>query len=318
VGAYILRRLGASLIVLFVASVIIFSGVRALPGDPARVLAGEDPNPEAIAQIRAKYGLDLPMPVQYVRWVTLALQGDLGESVRTGLDVTETVVGRLPITIELAFLSLLISIALGVPAGILAAVKRGSVTDYLSSAVALFGLSIPSFWLGLMLILLLAVYVQLFPASGYVPFFENPLENLRRMLLPAFVLGSGLAGVLMRQMRSAMLESLSADYVRTARSKGLSEREVIGVHALRNSLVTVVTVVGLQLGVLISGAVVTEQIFVIPGFGKLTVDAVFQRDFPVIQAVALFTTVGYILINLMVDVLYSVLNPRIRISDTAR
>jgi peptide/nickel transport system permease protein len=162
------------------------------------------------------------------------------------------------------------------------------------------------------------VYVQLLPASGYVPFFENPIENLRRMLLPSVVLGIGLAGVLMRQMRSAMLESLSADYVRTARSKGLSEPAVIGVHALRNSLITVVTVVGLQLGVLISGAVVTEQIFVIPGFGKLTVDAVFQRDFPVIQAVALFTTVGYILINLMVDVLYSVLNPRIRISGTAR
>ena len=317
-GAYILRRLGASLIVLFVASVVIFAGVRALPGDPARALAGEDPNPEAIAQIRAKYGLDQPVPVQYVRWASLALRGDLGESVRTGLDVTEIVVGRLPITIELSFLSLLIAIGLGIPTGILAAVKRGSLADYLSSGVALFGLSVPSFWLGLMLILLLAVYVQLLPASGYVPFFENPIENLRRMLLPAVVLGSGLAGVLMRQMRSAMLESLSADYVRTARSKGLSEPAVVGVHALRNSLITVVTVVGLQLGVLISGAVVTEQIFVIPGFGKLTVDAVFQRDFPVIQAVALFTTVGYILINLMVDLLYSVLNPRIRISGEAQ
>jgi peptide/nickel transport system permease protein len=317
-GAYILRRLGASLIVLFVASVVIFAGVRALPGDPARALAGEDPNPEAIAQIRAKYGLDQPVPVQYLRWASLALRGDLGESVRTGLDVTEIVVGRLPITIELSFLSLLIAIGLGIPTGILAAVKRGSLADYLSSGVALFGLSVPSFWLGLMLILLLAVYVQLLPASGYVPFFENPIENLRRMLLPAVVLGSGLAGVLMRQMRSAMLESLSADYVRTARSKGLSEPAVVGVHALRNSLITVVTVVGLQLGVLISGAVVTEQIFVIPGFGKLTVDAVFQRDFPVIQAVALFTTVGYILINLMVDLLYSVLNPRIRISGEAQ
>jgi len=317
-GAYILRRLGASLIVLFVASVIIFAGVRALPGDPARALAGEDPNPEAIAQIRAKYGLDQPVPLQYVRWLSLALRGDLGESVRTGLDVTEIVLGRLPITIELSFLSLLIAVVLGIPAGILAAVKRGSLADYLSSAVALFGLSVPSFWLGLMLILLLAVYAQLFPASGYEPFFENPVENLRRMLLPAFVLGSGLAGVLMRQMRSAMLESLSADYVRTARSKGLSEPVVVGVHALRNSLITVVTVLGLQIGVLISGAVVTEQIFVIPGFGKLTVDAVFQRDFPVIQAVALFTTVGYILINLMVDVLYSVLNPRIRISGERR
>jgi peptide/nickel transport system permease protein len=316
--AYILRRLGASIIVLFVASIVIFAGVRALPGDPALALAGEDRNPQALAQIRAKYGLDRPVPLQYVQWLGLTLRGDLGESVRTGLDVTDIVIGRLPITLELSFLSLVVAIVLGIPAGVLAAVKRGSLADYLSSAVALFGLSVPSFWLGLMLILLLAVYVQLLPASGYVPFFENPIENLRRMLLPSFVLGSGFAGVLMRQMRSAMLESLSADYVRTARSKGLSEARVIGVHALRNSLITVVTIVGLQLGIVVSGAVVTEQIFVIPGFGKLTVDAVFQRDFPVIQAVVLFTTLGYILINLLVDVLYSILNPRIRISGEAR
>ncbi|MGH2825611.1 MAG: ABC transporter permease, partial [Actinomycetota bacterium] len=180
--------------------------------------------------------------------------------------------------------------------------------------VALFGLSVPNFWLGLMLILAFAIYLPLLPASGYEPFFSNPVENLRHMIMPAFVLGSGLAAVVMRQMRSAMLESLSEDYVRTARSKGLSERSVIGVHALRNSLITVTTIVGLQLGVLISGAVVTEQIFVIPGFGKLIVEAVFQRDFPVIQGVILVTTAGYIIANLLVDLLYSLLNPRIRIA----
>jgi peptide/nickel transport system permease protein len=252
--------------------------------------------------------------VQYWNWISLALQGDLGESVRTGIEVSEIVVTRLPVTLELTLLSVLVALLLGIPTGIMAAVRQGRLSDYIGSGVALFGLSVPNFWLGLMLILAFAIYVPVLPASGYEPFFSNPLENLRHMVMPAFVLGSGLAAVVMRQMRSAMLESLSEDYVRTARSKGLSERAVVGIHAFRNSLITVTTVVGLQLGVLISGAVVTEQIFVIPGFGKLIVEAVFQRDFPVIQGVILVTTTAYIIVNLLVDLLYSVLNPRIRIA----
>jgi peptide/nickel transport system permease protein len=258
------------------------------------------------------------MPVQYAKWITAALQGDLGESARTGLDVRAIIVGKLPITIELALLSALVAVAIGLPAGIAAALWRGKPADYTSSVVALFGLSIPSFWLGLMLILAFAIYLHVLPASGFVPLFDNPIENLRRMILPAFTLGSGFAAVVMRQTRSAMIESLGSDYVRTARAKGLSEGTVVARHALRNSLITVVTVVGLQLGALMSGAVVTEQIFVIPGFGKLTVDAVFQRDLPVIQGVIIFTTLAYVLINFGVDVLYSVLNPRIRILDEAR
>jgi peptide/nickel transport system permease protein len=318
VGRYLARRAGASLLVLFIASIVVFAGIRALPGDPALALAGEERDPESLAQIRTKYGLDQPVPVQYVKWIGNALQGDLGESTRTGLDVTGIVVGKLPITLELALLSVLIGIAIGIPAGIAAAVWRGKLPDYIGSSVALFGLSVPNFWLGLMLILIFSVYWGLLPASGYIPFSENPIENLQRMILPAFTLGSGLAAVIMRQTRSAMLESLSADYVRTARSKGLDERAVVGRHALRNSLVTVTTIVGLQLGILISGAVVTEQIFVIPGFGKLTVDAVFQRDLPVLQGVVLFTTAAYVVINLGVDVLYSLLNPRIRITGGGR
>lgn len=317
-GRYLARRAGASLLVLFIASVVVFAGIRALPGDPALALAGEERDPESLAQIRTKYGLDQPVPVQYVKWIGNALQGDLGESTRTGLDVTTIVVGKLPITLELALLSVLIGIAIGIPAGIAAAVWRGKLPDYIGSSVALFGLSVPNFWLGLMLILIFSVYWGVLPASGYIPFTENPIENLQRMILPAFTLGSGLAAVIMRQTRSAMLESLSADYVRTARSKGLDERAVVGRHALRNSLVTVTTIVGLQLGILISGAVVTEQIFVIPGFGKLTVDAVFQRDLPVLQGVVLFTTAAYVVINLGVDVLYSLLNPRIRITGGGR
>jgi peptide/nickel transport system permease protein len=315
--SFILRRAGAALIVLFLSSILVFVGIRALPGDPALALAGEESDAAALEQIREKYGLDEPVPVQYLRWLGLALQGDLGESTRTGLDVTPIIVERLPITIELAVLSVLIGVFLGIGAGVLAAVRRGFVADYTTTSVALVGISIPNFWLGLMLILVFAVHLKWLPASGYVPFFEDPIGNLRHMIMPAFVLGTGLAAVVMRQMRSSMLESLGADYVRTARAKGLSEPVVVGMHALRNSLITVVTLVGLQMGALISGAVVTEQIFVIPGFGRLTIDAIFERDFPLIQGVVLVAAAGYVVINLTVDVLYSLINPRIRIAGRA-
>jgi peptide/nickel transport system permease protein len=313
-GGYLLRRAGASLIVLLVASMLVFAGVRALPGDPALALAGEDHSQRALTAIRAKYDLDKPVPVQYVKWLGHVVQGDFGSSTRTGLGVGSTILDRLPVTLELAFLSLLVAVAIGLTLGVVAAVKRGSFADYAGSTAALVGLSVPHFWLGLMLILIFAIALGVLPASGFVPFFANPFDNLRHMLLPAIVLGTGFAAVIFRQTRAAMLDSLSADYVRTARAKGLGEREVVGSHALRNSLLTVVTIIGLQLGLLISGAVVTEQVFVLPGFGKLTLDAVFTRDYPVIEGVVLLTTVGYVLINFAVDLLYSVLNPRIRVA----
>jgi peptide/nickel transport system permease protein len=311
---YLLRRAGASLIVLLVASMLVFAGVRALPGDPALALAGEDHSQKALTAIRAKYDLDKPVPVQYVNWLGHVVRGDLGTSTRTGLGVGSTIVDRLPVTLELAFLSLLVAIAIGLSLGVVAAVRRGSVSDYLGSTAALVGLSVPHFWLGLMLILIFSIALGVLPASGFVPLAADPIDNLRHMLLPAIVLGTGFAAVIFRQTRAAMLESLSADYVRTARAKGLGERSVVGSHALRNSLLTVVTIVGLQLGLLISGAVVTEQVFVLPGFGKLTLDAVFTRDYPVIEGVVLLTTLGYVLINFAVDLLYSVLNPRIRVA----
>jgi peptide/nickel transport system permease protein len=311
---YVLRRLGAAVIVLFLASVLVFLGVRALPGDPVLALAGEQRDPAVLDQIRHKYGFDQPIPVQYVKWLGNAVQGDFGTSTKSGLPVAQTILDRIPITLELAALSVLFAVILGITAGVIAAVRRGSVADYASSSLALFGLSVPHFWLGLMLILLFAVKLRLLPASGYVSFADDPIENLRRMIMPAFVLGTGFSAIVMRQMRSSMLESLSADYVRTARAKGLSEREVIGAHALRNSLITVVTLIGLQLGALISGAVITEQIFVIPGFGKLTIDSVLQRDPAVIQAVVLIAAAGYVIVNVIVDLLYSFLNPRIRVS----
>jgi peptide/nickel transport system permease protein len=245
------------------------------------------------------------------------VRGDLGFSTRNGSDVAGVIVDRLPVTLELAVLALLVALLIGIPTGILSALRRGTWIDNTSNGVGLLGLSIPHFWLGLVLILVFAVQLKLLPASGFVPLLTDPVENLRRMLMPAVVLGTGLSAVLMRQMRSAMLDTMSSDYIRTARSKGLPERQVVLVHALRNSLITVVTVLGLQLGGLISGAVITEQIFVIPGFGKLIVDAVFTRDYPVVQGVALVTVFGYVFVNLLVDLSYSLLNPRIRVGGGA-
>jgi peptide/nickel transport system permease protein len=314
---YVLRRAGHSVLTLLVVTVVIFFGIRALPGDPALALAGEERDPVALEQLRARYGLDQPVLVQYGRWLGQVVRGNLGESARTGLSVAETLRTRLPVTLELAFLSLLVAALLGVGTGILAAVRRGRLEEWLANGTALIGLSIPSFWLGIMLILVFAIILGVLPASGFVPFSEDPVGNLERMILPAAVLGGQFAAVLMRQTRSAMLESLGADYVRTARAKGLAERHVVLGHGLRNSLITVLTLLGLRLGVLISGAVVTEQVFVIPGFGKLVVDSVFTRDYPIIQGVAIVTATGYILANLAVDLLYSVVNPRIRVPGAA-
>jgi peptide/nickel transport system permease protein len=314
---FLLRRSGIALITLLLASVLVFVGARALPGDPAIALSGEGFDPAANAAIRQKYGLDDPLPVQYGRWLILVVQGELGRSTRSGLPVAAIVRDRIPLTLELASLAMLLAIAIGLPAGVLAAARRGGRVDLLANAVALSGLSVPHFWLGLMLILLFASSLRLLPASGFTPFTEDPLDNLRRMILPAFVLGTGIAAVLMRQVRSTMIETLGADYVRTARAKGLSERDVIVGHALRNSLISVVTLVGLELGALISGSVITESIFLVPGFGRLIIDAVVSRDYPVIQAVALISAAAYIVLNLGVDVMYSLLNPKIRVTRAA-
>jgi peptide/nickel transport system permease protein len=312
VGGFVLRKIGAALIVLLIASFFVFLGIRALPGDPAVALGGEDRDPQVIAQIRHDYGLDKPLPVQYVRWLGHALRGDLGEDQRS-LSVSHTIITKLPVTLELAGLSVLIAILSGIPTGVLAAVRRGKVTDYVSTTIGLIGLSVPHFWLGLMLIIVFSVNLHWLPAGDYVP-IAHPLSNLEHMILPAIVLGTGFAAVLMRQMRSAMLESMGSDYVRTARAKGLSELKVVGWHAFRNSLITVTTVIGLQLGALISGAVITEQIFGIAGFGRLTIESVQQRDYTLIQGIVLVAAAGYVLVNLAVDILYSILNPRIRVS----
>lgn len=295
---------------LVVASMVVFVGVRAIPGDPAIALGAENRDPAVLAAVRAKYLLDKPLPVQYAHWIWLAVRGDLGVDQRQ-LAVGHTIVTRLPISLELAALSMIVAVLVGIPAGVIAAVRRGKPSDYASTGVALIGLSVPHFWLGLMAIIWFAVDLHWLPAGGYVT-MHHPLANLKHMVMPAVVIGTGLAAVLMRQMRSSMLDSLGADYVRTARAKGLSEWSVVGKHAFRNSLITVTTVMGLQLGALISGIVTIEVIFGIPGFGSLTIDAVNQRDYTLIQGVVLVVAAGYVLVNLLVDVVYSLLNPRIR------
>jgi ABC-type dipeptide/oligopeptide/nickel transport system permease component len=314
---YLIGRAGQSLLTLVLATIVVFLGVRALPGDPALALAGEDRSPQALAAIRSQYGLDQPMPVQFVRFVSHALRGDLGVSVRTGVPVSSMLRSALPVTLELAAIAIVLATLVGVGMGVLAAVRRGRPAEWLANGLALIGLSVPHFWLGLLAILYLSVSAGLFPASGFVPLLDDPVGNLHHIILPSVILGTGLAAVIMRQTRSSMLDSLSADYVRTAKAKGLKPSAVVGRHALRNSLIVVVTIVGLQLGGLISGAVVTEQIFGLPGFGKMTIDAVFQRDYPVIQAVVLVTATAYIGINFLVDLLYSVIDPRIRVAGAA-
>jgi len=311
-GGFLLRRVGAALVVIVLASMLVFLGVRAIPGDPAIALGAENRDPAVLAAIRHKYLLDRPLPVQYAHWIWLALHGDLGVDQRQ-LPVAHTIVTRIPITLEIALLSLFVSILVGIPAGVIAAVRRGRPEDYVATAGALVGLSVPHFWLGLLFIIWFAVDLHWLPASGYVT-IHHPIANLEHMVMPAIVLGTGFAAVLMRQMRSSMLNSLGADYVRTARAKGLSEWSVVGRHAFRNSLITITTLLGLQLGALISGVVITETIFGIAGFGRLTIDAVNQRDYALIQGVVLVTAAGYVLVNLLVDVVYSLLNPRIRVS----
>ena len=310
---YLLVRLGQSAVTILLASVVIFLGVRMLPGDPALAMAGEEATPERLAMIRADLGLDQPVLVQYGRFLTEVVSGDLGESTRTGASVTSMVAATLPVTLWLSLYAIVVAVVSGVVLGLVAERYRGRWPEWVANAAALTSLSVPNFWLGMLAILYLCIGLGLFPASGYVPLTDDPVGWLVHLTLPALILGTGLAAVIMRQTRASMIETMRTDYVRTARAKGLGRVRVLLRYGLRNSLIVVVTIAGLQLGGLISGAVVTEQIFALPGFGKLTLDAVFQRDYPVIQAVVVLTTAGYVLVNLAVDVLYSVIDPRIRV-----
>ena len=309
---YLVRRLATIVPTLVFVSMLIFGLQQLLPGDPAMILAGEDQDPTVIAHLRVKLHLDEPLPLRYAYWVGGVLRGDLGESVRTQQPVTQLIAQKLPVTVELALLAFAIALLIGIPAGIVSAVGRGTVWDHAANVFALWGLSTPNFWLGILMILLFSVQLGWLPASGYVSPFEDLGANLRAMVMPAFVLGNAIAAVLMRHTRSAMLQVMSADYIRTARAKGLSERSVVLEHALRNALTPIITLGALELGTLLSGAVLTEQVFTIPGFGKLIVDSVFNRDYAVVQGVVLVTATAYIVLNLLADLAYFMVNPRLR------
>ncbi|TDV70415.1 ABC transporter permease [Pseudomonas sp. LP_7_YM] len=309
---FILRRLISALPTLILVSLFVFTLQKLLPGDPVQAMAGEERDPAVMEYLREKYRLNDPLPVQYVHWVGNVLQGDLGTSLRTEQPVTTLLASKLPVTIELAVLALIIALGIGIPTGVISAVRKGTATDYAANVFALSGISIPHFWLGILLIMIFAVKLQWLPASGFVPLGEDVGQNLKTLILPAFVLGAGLSGVLMRHTRSAMLEVLRADYVRTARAKGLFPRTVILKHALRNALMPIVTLTTLLFGELLGGAVLTEQVFSIPGFGKMIVDAVFNRDYAVVQGVVLCVAIGFLLLNLLADVLYRLINPRLR------
>ncbi len=309
---FILRRLLSAIPTLILVSLFVFTLQKLLPGDPVLAMAGEERDPAVMEYLRDKYRLNDPIPVQYLNWVGNVLTGDFGTSLRTEQPVTTLLASKLPVTLELAVLALLIALLIGIPTGIISAVRKGTAVDYGANVVALSGISIPHFWLGILLIMVFAVKLQWLPASGFVPMGEDFGQNLKTLILPAFVLGAGLSGILMRHTRSAMLEVLRTDYVRTARAKGLFPRTVILKHALRNALMPIVTLTTLLFGELLGGAVLTEQVFSIPGFGKMIVDAVFNRDYAVVQGVVLCVAIGFLLLNLLADVLYRMINPRLR------
>lgn len=312
-GGFLLRRVGQIIPTLLFVSILIFGLQQLMPGDPALILAGEERgDPQVLAQIRAELNLDRPIHEQYVLWLGNVLQGDLGFSWRIREPVGKVIIEKLPVTVQLGLMAFAIACLIGIPAGIVSAVRKDRPADWIANGIALAGISTPNFWLGIMMILLFSVKLGWLPPSGYVPLAEDWRQSLATTIMPAFVLGTGIAAVLMRHTRSAMVQAMAQDYVRTARAKGLAERVVVAKHALRNALVPVVTLGALELGTLLSGAVLTEQVFTIPGFGKLIVDAVFNRDYPVVQGVVLVVAVIYVGLNLAADVLYVLINPRLR------
>jgi peptide/nickel transport system permease protein len=306
------KRLLQVIPTLFFVSVLIFCLQQLLPGDPALAMAGEERDPAVLEAIRRQYKLDQPIPMQYLYWIGGVLTGNLGESMRLKESVGTLIAQKFPVTLQLAGMAIIISLVVGVGAGIVSAVKKNTWGDYVVNVVALIGISTPNFWLGIMMIFFFSVHLGWLPASGYVSPFDDFWQSIRTTIMPAFVLGNSFAAVLMRHTRSAMLQALGSDYVRTARAKGLPERVVILKHAMRNALTPVITLGALELGTLLSGAVLTEQVFSVPGFGKLIVDSVFNRDYAVVQGVVLVTATTYILLNLLADLLYVLVNPRLR------
>jgi peptide/nickel transport system permease protein len=309
---FILHRALATVPVLFLLSVIVFSLIHLIPGDPVQIMLGEENDPQALEALRRELGLDRPLVEQFLRWLWRLLQGDFGRSLRSHQPVLEAVGERLPVTLELTLLAMLISLSIALPTGVIAALRRNSTLDVLCTMTALSGVSIPNFFLGILLIVTFAQELQWLPSSGYVSPLQSLQLNLATMLLPAVTLGTGLAAIVMRMTRSSLLEVLRHDYVLTARAKGVADAAVIMRHALKNALLPVTTILGLQMGTLLGGAVLTETIFALPGLGRLVVDSIFARDFPIVQGVILFLALTRIACNFVVDITYALLDPRIR------
>lgn len=311
-GAYIIRRLILMIPVILIVGIVVFLLVHITPGDPAAVILGDRASPDQIEQLREQLGLNEPLAVQFVDWFSHALRLDFGESIFLGMPVTEALAERAQPTILLTTYALLIEILIGVPAGVIAAIRRNSLLDRGLMVLSIAGAAIPTFFLGIVLILIFAVRLQWLPSGGYVPIQESPSEHFKSMILPAFTLGFSAAGLLARLVRSSMLEVMRDDYIRTAMAKGLRFRKVVTGHALRNALIPAVTVIGYSLGALLGGAVVTETVFTIPGMGRLVVQSIARRDYPLIQGAVMLTAAIYVLVNLLVDVLYVYIDPRIR------
>lgn len=313
---YIVRRLADLVFVLFGVSVLVFSMIRMIPGDAVDILLGAntDITPERVAALRERLGLDLPVHRQYLDWFGGVLRGDLGVSVWTGRPVTEEIVSRLPVTLEITFLALAFALIVSFPLGILAARARGGLGDVAVRLVSIVGLTLPSFWVGVLMLYAASIWLPAWPTIGYVPFREDPIGNLSRMVLPVLAVSFPMIAGLTRILRSSLLEVLSLDYIRTARSKGVSQRRVFAKHALRNAMIPVITVIGVQLGYLLSGVVVIEQVFAVPGLGRLAIGAINERNYPLVQGVILVVTAVFVFINLFVDLTYSWIDPRVEIA----
>ena len=312
-GGYLLRRVAAFVPVLFLISILVFLMLHLAPGDPVDMIVGDDrPGPDVIAAIREQYGFNDPLPVQYLRWAQHAVVGDLGYSYRSRQQVTQLLLSRLPTTLELSALSILLGVLVSLPLGIVAALRRGTWIDAAASVMAALGISMPAFWMGILLIYFFALTLRWVPPSGYMSPAEDLGMNLKLMLLPVITLGLGYGAMLTRYVRASMLESLTLDFVRTARAKGLTERAVVIGHVLRSALIPIITVLGIETGRVLGGAVLTETIFALPGMGRLAVDAILSHDFPTMQGAVLFMATAVLLANLIVDLLYGTLDPRMR------
>ena len=312
---FLFHRILQMIPVLFFVSLIIFVLINLIPGDAARVFLGEEATPDAVAALRHELGTDRPLYVQYARWVGGMLQGNFGHSFKDNTPVLPTLLQKIPVTGELTGAALVVAWVIAIPAGVVAAWRQRTATDYGASAAALLGLSIPNFWLGIMAIYLFAVDLHWLPASGWTPLTVDASRNLRALVMPACVLGLVLAAVVMRQLRSSMIEVLSADFVRTAKAKGLGGRVVLIRHTLRNAVIPVITVMGIQMGTLLGGAVITETIFAVPGLGQLAVNSIYTRDFPMLEGVVMFSALSILLVNLLVDIVYSLIDPRIKLAE---